>query len=62
MLPENADDAAKFTAFLRAANREMAAIHRANKASDLEIRRLQISTRKILDRIQESLRHVQAAR
>ena len=40
--------------------REMAALHRANKADDAEIRRLQISTRKKLDRIRETLRHVQA--
>jgi len=56
----NGTDEATFSAFFRASMREMAALHRANKADDAEIRRLQISTRKKLDRIRETLRHVQA--
>jgi hypothetical protein len=59
-ISENGADETKFSAFLRAATREMTALHRANKVSDVEIRRLQISTRKTLDRIGEILRHVQA--
>ena len=59
-ISENGADETKFSAFLRAATREMTTLHRANKVSDVEIRRLQISTRKKLDRIQEILRHVQA--
>ena len=50
-----------FTAFFRESLRELTAIHRANKADDAEIRRLQSSTRKKLDRIRENLSHVQAA-
>jgi hypothetical protein len=61
LISENGADEAKFSAFLRAATREMADIRRANKASNAEIRRLQVSTRKKLDRIGEILRHVQAA-
>jgi len=60
MISENGADETKFSAFLRAATREMTEIHRANKASDAEILRLQISTRKTLDRIREILRLVQA--
>ena len=56
----NGTDEATFGTFFRASMREMAALHRANKADDAEIRRLQISTRKKLDRIRETLRHVQA--
>ena len=60
IISENGADEAKFSAFLRAATREMTELHRANKVSDVKIRRLQISTRKTLDRIGEILRHVQA--
>jgi len=60
IISENGAEEVKFTDFLREANHEMAAIRRANKVSHAEIRRLQISTRKKLDRIQEILRHVQA--
>ena len=52
---------AGFTALFRASVRELAALHRANKADDVEIRRLQGSTRKKLERIRENLGHVQAA-
>lgn len=58
---ENGADKTKFSALFRATMREMTALHRANKASDAEIRRLQSSTRKKLDRIWENLGHVQAA-
>jgi hypothetical protein len=60
MISENGAEETKFSAFFRSSMREMAALHRANKASDAEIRRLQVSTRKKLDRIWENLRHVQA--
>ena len=50
-----------FAEFFRESLRELAALHRANKADDAEIRRLQSSTRKKLDRIRENLSHVQAA-
>jgi hypothetical protein len=60
MISENGAEELKFTDFLRSATREMTTLHRANIVSDAEIRRLQISTRKKLDRIQEILRHVQA--
>lgn len=60
MISENSVEETRFSVFFRASMREMAALHRANKASDAEIRRLQISTRKKLDRIQEILHHVQA--
>ncbi len=50
-----------FAAFFRESLRELAAIHRANVADNAEIRRLQSSTRKKLDRIRENLNHVQAA-
>ena len=60
-ITENGAEEAKFSTFFRSSMREMAALHRANKASDLEIRRLQTATRKTLDRISQNLRHVQAA-
>lgn len=50
-----------FSVFFRESLRELTALHRANKADDAEIRRLQSSTRKKLDRIRENLSHVQAA-
>ena len=50
-----------FSTFFRESLRELTAIHRANKADDAEIRRLQSSTRKKLDRIRQNLSHVQAA-
>ena len=56
----NGAEELKFGEFLRASMREMTALHRANQADNAEIRRLQISTRKKLDRIRENLRHVQA--
>ena len=59
-LLENGAETNKFGAFFRSTMREMTALHRANKTSDAEIRRLQASTRKKLDRIWENLRHVQA--
>jgi hypothetical protein len=60
-ISENGAEETKFSAFFRSSMREMAALHRANKASDAEIRRLQTATRKTLDRIRQNLRHVQAA-
>jgi len=60
MISENGATA-EFTASLRASLRELARLHRANKADDAEIRRLQSLTRKKLDRIWENLGHVQAA-
>ena len=47
---------------IEAAKKELSAIRKANKGTDAEIRRLQTSTRKRLDRIQENLRHVEAVR
>ncbi len=51
-----------FLPALKIAIKELSAIRRANRATDAEIRRLQTSTRKKLGRIQENLRHVEAAR
>ena len=51
-----------FLPALNIAIKELSAIRRANRATDAEIRRLQTSTRKKLGRIQENLRHVEAAR
>jgi hypothetical protein len=48
-----------FAEFFRASLRELTALHRANKADDAEIRRLQTSTRKKLDRIRENLSQLQ---
>jgi hypothetical protein len=45
----------KFASFFRASLHELTALHHANKADDAEIRRLQSSTRKKLDRIWENL-------
>ena len=59
-ISENGADEVKFIAFIRASLRELTTLHRANKADDAEIRKLQISTRKKLDRIRENLRPVQA--
>ncbi len=58
---ENGAEEARFGTYIRASLRELTMLHRANKADDAEIRRLQISTRKKLERIRENLRHVQAA-
>jgi len=58
----NQADMASFTTLLKAAMKELSEIHKANKAQDAEIRRLQASTRKKLDRIRENLRHVEATR
>lgn len=60
MISENGADETKFGAFIRLSLRELTVLHRANKADDAEIRRLQSSTRKKLDRIWENLAHVQA--
>jgi hypothetical protein len=57
---ETNGDCGELAAFLRASLKELTAIHRANKAADAEIRKLQSSTRKKLDRIWENLRYVQA--
>ena len=51
-----------FAAFFRASLRELTTLHRANQAADAEIRKLQSSTRKKLDRIGQNLRHVQTTR
>jgi hypothetical protein len=59
-ISENGEGATEFSAFMRASLRELTTLHRANKVADAEIRRLQISTRKTLDRIRENLGHVQA--
>ena len=53
---------AGFTTLIKAAMKEVSEIHKANKAQNAEIRRLQASTRKKLDRIRENLRHVEATR
>jgi hypothetical protein len=53
--------AEEFASYFRASLRELSALHRANKADEAEIRRLQSSTRKKLDRIRENLGHAQAA-
>jgi hypothetical protein len=60
-ISENGPEAAKFSMFIRASLRELTTLHRANKADDAEIRRLQISTRKKLDRFRGNLRQLQAA-
>ncbi|MEK7685848.1 MAG: hypothetical protein AAB466_10540 [Verrucomicrobiota bacterium] len=55
-------DASGYSALIKEGLKELAVIHKANKATDLEIRRLQASTRKKLNRIRENLRYVHAAR
>jgi hypothetical protein len=50
----------EFASFFRASLRELTTLHQANKADAAEIRRLQTSTRKKLDRIWENLGHAQA--
>ncbi|HWF18274.1 MAG TPA: hypothetical protein VG754_03360 [Verrucomicrobiae bacterium] len=52
-------DFGEYAVIIRDGLKELAAIHRANKTDDAEIRRLQSSTRKKLDRIWKNLRHVQ---
>lgn len=47
---------------IKAAMKELSEIRKANRTTDAEIRRLQNSTRKKLGRIEENLRHVEAAR
>lgn len=56
------DQIAPYANVIAAAAKELAAIRKANKALDAEIRRLRSSTRKSLDRIEENLRHVEAVR
>jgi len=58
---ETADEP-PFRAVIREGLKELAAIHKENKAADAEIRRLQTSTRKKLDRIRQNLQYVQAGR
>lgn len=55
-------DASRQLALIKEGLKELAVIHKANQATDVEIRRLQASTRKKLNRIREDLRYVQAAR
>ena len=62
MIPEAGTDEVEFSALIKEGFEELATIHKANKVTDAEIRRLQMSTRKKLDRIRENLRFVQAAR
>ena len=62
VIPEVDEKPAGFAAFFRESLRELSAIHRANRSDDAEIRKLQSSTRKKLDRIWENLGYVQAAR
>ena len=59
-LPEA--DMMNYLTVLKAAIKELSEIRKANRATDAEIRRLQSSTRKKLGRIEENLRHVEAAR
>jgi hypothetical protein len=54
--------AANLSLLLRDSIKELAALHKENDAMSTEIRKLQVSTRKKLDRIEENLRHVQASR
>jgi cell division protein FtsB len=56
------DQIAPYADVIAAATKELSDIRKANKALDAEIRRLQKSTRKSLDQIQENLRHVEAVR
>ncbi|HEY9172466.1 MAG TPA: hypothetical protein VI136_09305 [Verrucomicrobiae bacterium] len=55
-------DMMNYLTVLKAAIKELSEIRKANPATDAEIRRLQSSTRKKLGRIEENLRHVEAAR
>ena len=57
----NADES-RFAALIKRGLKELTEIHKANKVTDAEIRRLQASTRKKLNRIEENLRYVEAAR
>jgi hypothetical protein len=61
-IQENETEAAQNSTLIREGLKELASIHKANKVTDAEIRRLQTSTRKKLDRIRQNLRYVQAAR
>lgn len=47
---------------IKVAMKELSQIRVANRATDIEIRRLQTSTRKKLNRIRENLSHVEATR
>lgn len=53
---------APYAKVIAAAAKELSSIRKANKVLDAEIRRLEASTRKSLDRIQDNLRHVEATR
>jgi hypothetical protein len=55
VISETEEKPAGFSSFFRESLRELAAIHRANRSDDVEIRKLQSSTRKKLDRIRENL-------
>jgi hypothetical protein len=61
-LEDAEQEIAPYVEVIEAAKKELSAIRKANKGTDAEIRRLQTSTRKRLDRIQENLRHVEAVR
>ena len=58
----NDAQAARYSEIIADALKEISAIHKRNKTLDVEIRRLQSSTRKRLERIRENLRHVEAIR
>jgi hypothetical protein len=62
IVPASATDESRFLALIRKGLKELTEIRRLNKATDAEIRRLQASTRKKLDRIEENLEYVEAAR
>lgn len=61
-LPIQGDRAqfSELTVLIKSATKELAGIRKDNHASDLEIRRLQVSTRKKLSRIRENLRRYRA--
>jgi hypothetical protein len=56
------DEMAKFKRMLSEALKEAAGLRRENRKLDAEIARLRESTRKTIDRIDQELKYVQAAR
>jgi len=59
---EEETDYDRCNALIRDGLKELAAIHKENKAADAEIRELRSATRKTLDRIRQNLEYVEAAR
>lgn len=58
----NDTEAPPYSEIIADALKEISALHKRNIALDAEIRRLQSSTKKRLDRIRANLRHVEAIR